>query len=340
MFPLAEPRRWRAVPTSWHCRAGRCRDCWLHLRRFPLQRQSAGQSLRAVRSAAPAQDVTGAVSHPPPPASRVETQPLPPPPQASAEGGSTANSAPGRADITGSVHPTAAAPARSTWNWEGGTAITVGHGDTIEQISQALRRTGLGHHAGEQHHGAGLDPARPAPRHSPAITTTAASRIRARLRPRVAANATMVPVGATKPQAALPAAPPHAGNGVHVVAPGDSLISIARRYHKPRKAIAKANNLAPDARIRVGQRLTIPDMKPAAPASAAPVANPTAKSPRRAGTPAHRRRGPRSQASGGAASGCRSTQHQSGRRQRRRQHPCGSARRGAQRGRSCWYGVG
>jgi murein DD-endopeptidase MepM/ murein hydrolase activator NlpD len=95
---------------------------------------------------------------------------------------------------------------------------------------------------------------------------------------RVAANATMVPVGATKPQAALPA-PPRAGNGVHVVAQGDSLISIARRYHKPRKAIAKANNLALDARIRVGQRLTIPDMKPSAPASPAPVANPTAKAP-------------------------------------------------------------
>jgi murein DD-endopeptidase MepM/ murein hydrolase activator NlpD len=61
----------------------------------------------------------------------------------------------------------------------------------------------------------------------------------------------------------------HGAPGTHVVAAGENLSSIAHRYHKPRHAIAKANNLAPDAKLRVGQRLVIPGMKPLA--AAGPV---------------------------------------------------------------------
>ena len=51
---------------------------------------------------------------------------------------------------------------------------------------------------------------------------------------------------------------PAPASGVHVVVPGDTLISIARRYGKGRGDIARANKLAPDAKVRLGQRLTIP----------------------------------------------------------------------------------
>jgi murein DD-endopeptidase MepM/ murein hydrolase activator NlpD len=47
-------------------------------------------------------------------------------------------------------------------------------------------------------------------------------------------------------------------SGVHVVAPKETLISIARLYGKPRSDIARANGIKPEASVRVGQRLTIP----------------------------------------------------------------------------------
>jgi murein DD-endopeptidase MepM/ murein hydrolase activator NlpD len=68
-----------------------------------------------------------------------------------------------------------------------------------------------------------------------------------------------------------------------VVAAGESLSSIARRYHTPRKAIAKANNLAPDAKLKIGQHLVIPGRKMPATngvaASPSAPAKPTATAP-------------------------------------------------------------
>src|SRR4051794_16093288 len=57
------------------------------------------------------------------------------------------------------------------------------------------------------------------------------------------------------PQAGL--SRPAAG-GVHVVAPSETLSSIARLYGKSRIEIAKANSIKPDTSVRIGQRLTIP----------------------------------------------------------------------------------
>ena len=62
---------------------------------------------------------------------------------------------------------------------------------------------------------------------------------------------------APAPQASTRTAPAPA-SGVHVVVSGDTLSSIARRYGKGRGDIARANKLAPDAKVRLGQRLTIP----------------------------------------------------------------------------------
>ena len=82
---------------------------------------------------------------------------------------------------------------------------------------------------------------------------------------------------ASQPRAVAPtqrtASTPHgrlvAPTVVHVVAAGETLHSIARTYRKPIGAIAAANNLAITARVRPGERITIPDVKEASQAAPA-----------------------------------------------------------------------
>jgi len=52
------------------------------------------------------------------------------------------------------------------------------------------------------------------------------------------------------------------GEGVHVVAAGETLSSIAHHYRRSRTAIAKANNIEPDAKLHIAQRLIIPGGRP------------------------------------------------------------------------------
>jgi murein DD-endopeptidase MepM/ murein hydrolase activator NlpD len=65
---------------------------------------------------------------------------------------------------------------------------------------------------------------------------------------------------------AAPVGPPRAaltpGSEIHVVAAGETLHSIARLYRKPVLVLAKANNIAPDARVRIGDRIVVPDARP------------------------------------------------------------------------------
>jgi murein DD-endopeptidase MepM/ murein hydrolase activator NlpD len=85
------------------------------------------------------------------------------------------------------------------------------------------------------------------------------------------------------PAVTAPYVPPRGGlvapSGSHVVAPGETLNSIARLYGKPVNVIARANNIPPDTMVRVGERIVIPEMgeHPAtvAPRAEAPVAAPT-----------------------------------------------------------------
>ena len=68
---------------------------------------------------------------------------------------------------------------------------------------------------------------------------------------------------------------------VHVVRAGESMHSIARIYHKSITVIARANNLAVDAKLKPGERITIPDIKEASQAKqggAEPAASPPAGS--------------------------------------------------------------
>src|SRR6267142_1530987 len=65
----------------------------------------------------------------------------------------------------------------------------------------------------------------------------------------------VVPLGA--------AAAPNASAGVHVVAPGDTLSKISRRYGKSIPDLAKANNITPQATLKIGDRLVIPGTRAA-----------------------------------------------------------------------------
>lgn len=56
---------------------------------------------------------------------------------------------------------------------------------------------------------------------------------------------------------------------VHVVRKGETLNSIARIYHKPTAVIAQANDLAVNAKMKPGKRITIPDIKEASQATPA-----------------------------------------------------------------------
>src|ERR1700723_396816 len=81
----------------------------------------------------------------------------------------------------------------------------------------------------------------------------------------------------TAPALAAPVSKPvavaSAASSVHVVNHGDTLMSIARRNHIPVAELAKANNLEPSTKLRLGMKLTVPGAKTAA---AAPVAQPVA----------------------------------------------------------------
>jgi murein DD-endopeptidase MepM/ murein hydrolase activator NlpD len=75
------------------------------------------------------------------------------------------------------------------------------------------------------------------------------------------------PAPESKAVAAAGAAP-----SVYVVNPGDTLLSIAHHHHVPLAELAKANNLDPSAKLKLGARLTLPGARTAAVAPAAAVA--------------------------------------------------------------------
>ena len=74
---------------------------------------------------------------------------------------------------------------------------------------------------------------------------------------------------APKPVAAAPvSAPP----SMHVVNRGDTLLSIAHRNHVPVADLAKANGIDSKAKLKLGQKITVPGAKSAAaPATAQPA---------------------------------------------------------------------
>jgi murein DD-endopeptidase MepM/ murein hydrolase activator NlpD len=162
-------------------------------------------------------------------------------------------------DITGSVATRQTAPATGGhWTWNGGSPVTVGYGETIENIAHK-------HHV-------------PAS----AIMQTNGIRDAGQIRPgqrlvipRYVANATQT--------AAHTPAQPVIGANVHVVQSGDTLMNIARRKGVPLSALARANKLQTTAKLSIGDRLTIPaGGHPVAAARPAPAPQPQVAQPRAA----------------------------------------------------------
>jgi murein DD-endopeptidase MepM/ murein hydrolase activator NlpD len=187
-------------------------------------------------------------------------QPLPPPPQnrsyASAPQTRPASAnprmdAPARAtnasysDVTGSVSRPAPA-AGNGWSWEGGTAVTVARGDTLMSLS---RRYGVPAPAIEKANG--LTPHAPLkpgqrlviPKYSASTPSTAAA-------PQPAADP--VTTGSTRG---------HAGQFVHTINPGETLMALSRKYNKSLGEIARANNLPINHRVAIGERIVIPGLR-------------------------------------------------------------------------------
>ena len=178
---------------------------------------------------------------------RVESQPLSPPntvaaaPNYGAQSPAAYRSYNRYSDVTGSSVP----PTSSHWTWNGGSAVTVGYGETVEGIA---RRHGVPASAILQTNGIrDASQIRPGqrlviPRHTASTTQTAA-------------------------------APRSTSGNVHIVRSGDTLMNVARRNGITVSALARANHLQTSSQLSVGDRLTIPGGHSVAVASVAPAQN-------------------------------------------------------------------
>jgi murein DD-endopeptidase MepM/ murein hydrolase activator NlpD len=230
------------------------------------------------RAQAAGPEVTGSVGQR---TASVQSAPLPAPNAAQMQAPATRRAATGTAggsrgmasyqpgpaspEVTGSVAPAPAAT-RQHWNWEGGTAITVQPGDTIDGLVQryGVPASAIAE-ANNLPNGSALRPGQRLviPRYEAGMVTgsTAARR-----------------TAAAAPQRPAPtvSAPPTTGQHVHVVEPGETLMKLSRQYHKSLNEIARANNIAPHTLLRIGDRIVIPGVRAQQAAAAKPAAKPTA----------------------------------------------------------------
>jgi murein DD-endopeptidase MepM/ murein hydrolase activator NlpD len=291
MRRVAEPRRWLAVFrfTLLASLSVTAVACSTDTHRF----DSNPFNNRAQSSQAPAAsyEATGSVREPQPQRhASVQSAPLPPPnaPYASPpptrpaavgqypagqSGGSPgmASYRPGPANREVAPPPSAQPVARSGWNWEGGTAVTVQHGDTIDSITKryGVPASAIAE-ANNLPNGSTLRPGQrlvipkyevtgstnAAPRPGVPMTTAAASNYGA---PNSLAPKPAMPIG--PPPTYQAAAPAASGPHVHIIAPGETLMKLSRQYNKPLVEIARANHIPPSTMVKVGDRIIIPGMK-------------------------------------------------------------------------------
>ncbi len=135
-------------------------------------------------------------------------------------------------------------------------AITVAPGDTVDAIA---RRYGVSSGAIVQ-----------------ANHLTTAASIQAGQRLVIPRHSGTRPLAAASSTSAAARHGRNAPGGVHVVAPGETLSSVAHLYGHSRSVIARANNITPDTKLRIGQQLTIPGAKPTRVAAGNPVHSPPA----------------------------------------------------------------
>ncbi|HET7125144.1 MAG TPA: peptidoglycan DD-metalloendopeptidase family protein [Bradyrhizobium sp.] len=145
-------------------------------------------------------------------------------------------------ETTGSAAPRSVAANHGSGH--GGTTIIVGTSDTLDTLS---RRYNVSPAAILQANGY-KGPRALSPGQQLIIP-----------RPTAAAAAPALAAPASKAVAATSAAP-----SIHVVNHGDTLLSIARRNHVSVAELAKANSLDPQAKLKLGTKLTVPGAKIAA----------------------------------------------------------------------------
>src|SRR5215212_9972555 len=200
-------------------------------------------------------EVTGSVRPQPAPTQKVETSALPAP----SYGGGTPQP-PARHDVTGSVSSHPRQPPQN-WSWDGGTAIIVAQGENIDTIS---RRHGVPGsaimQANNMTHAAQLQPGQ----------RLVIPRVQQPMQPPMVAAPHVAPP-ATRVAGPVPA---RASNNVHVIVPGETIYSLARHYRLTPMAIAKANNVGLDHRVKIGDRIVIPGQASGTPRLAAPAVAP------------------------------------------------------------------
>jgi len=137
----------------------------------------------------------------------------------------------------------------------GASTIIVGTSDTLEVLAQRYRVTPAAILAANGYKG-------------PRVLSPGQQLIIPHGTATAAAPAPAAPL-ASKPATIAAAAP-----SVHIVNPGDTLMSIARRNHVSVAELAKANNLSASAPLKLGAKLTVPGARAAsaAPLAPAPVA--------------------------------------------------------------------
>jgi murein DD-endopeptidase MepM/ murein hydrolase activator NlpD len=236
--------------------------CSSDMSRFAESPWAAKPQAQAQANPQASSEVTGSVRQAAP-SHKVESQALAAPSGPTYGGGAGIGShqPPQRPEYTGSVSTPPRAqpqPPAQNWSWDGGTAIVVAQGETIDTIS---RRHGV-----------------PASAIMQANNMTHAAQLQPGQRlviPRVQHQMGAAPV--VSPPATRVAGPPSytppAQGNVHTVAPGETIYSLARHYRLTPMAIAKANNVGLDHRVKVGDRVVIPGSA-SAPRIAAPAQPP------------------------------------------------------------------
>ncbi|UPT83482.1 LysM peptidoglycan-binding domain-containing M23 family metallopeptidase [Bradyrhizobium barranii subsp. apii] len=257
--------------------AGCSADMQSRLSQSNFSNPFASEQTGSVQQAPPPQRELPQYSRPQTQPGYYQSQPLPPPavsaPQSYpvAAGGGVSGGGRGVSSYAPPAQPhletTATVPPRSVAAAQppGGTKIIVGTSDTLDVLAKRYRVTPQAILAANGYKGPrALSPGQQLIIPHPA--TTAAAPAPAMVP--VAAAPAMAP--AAKPVAAV-AAPP----STHFVNHGDTLASIARKNHISSAELARANGLAPSAKLKLGTRLTVPGAKTAAvaaPVAAAPVA--------------------------------------------------------------------
>jgi murein DD-endopeptidase MepM/ murein hydrolase activator NlpD len=170
-------------------------------------------------------------------------------------------------ETTASVPPRSVAAARPTGN----TTIIVGTSDTLDILAQRYHTTPAAILAANGYKG----PRTLSPGQSLIIPHSAA----VAAAPAPAAIAPLTASPASRPVATVAAAP-----SVHIVNPGETLAGIARQNHVTVAEIARANNIDPSAKLKLGARLNVPTRNAAAAPQLAAAPVPAAMTLPAAGT--------------------------------------------------------